>query len=312
MAPRIAPGSPAGRGSIVYLHGVGGLREDWARPLREAISGLTTTIVAPSYVDLLQGGRDVYAQERRVEATTAHDIARHAYVERQRRLTRLVEAVGESAPRTWPALLPHPARIARSIPLRQVLRTPVLGLDQMGRYLDDPARRAATLERVRAAIVAAPRPRVLIGHSLGSLIAWDLLADPDIVVDLLITMGSPLGLPLADDGDVHRRDTAFPYDRVGWWLNVLHLLDPVTVGQGLHDAFPQSVDVLLAPTAGAPGSGPAVSRLASAALRAATSHLDSSYLSSQTVHAAVRAAMGPTFTVGAASETADATSAVAS
>lgn len=294
MAPGNDHSGSTGRGSVVYLHGVGGLRADWDRPLREALSGITTTIVAPSYADLLEAGRQVYARERRFERASAADVARSSYVERQRRFARLVEAVGEGQPWTWPSVLPHPSSVARALPLRQVLRTPVLGLDQMGRYLDDPARRAATLRRARAAILSAPRPRVVIGHSLGSLVAWDLLADPGVVVDLLITMGSPLGLPLAEEAP--RVDAPFPYDRVGGWINVLHLLDPVTAGQGLHDRFPQSLDVLLAPTAGTTGSGPAAARLAASALRAATSHLDSSYLSSRTVAAAVRAAMGPAFT----------------
>lgn len=288
----MAPRTDARGGSVVYLHGVGGVRDGWDRPVRDALAGLTIHVVAPSYADLLEPGRRVYAQERRPELAAANDKARQAYVERQRRLADVVDAVGESQPWTWPSLLPRPSRLAHSLPLRQVLRVPVLGLDQMGRYLDDPARRAAAIRRATSAIQAAPRPRVVIGHSLGSLVAWDALGYPEVVVDLLITLGSPLGLPLAEGAA--RAEAAFPYGRVGNWLNVLHLLDPVTAGQGLHDHFPQSLDVLLTPTAGA--AGPPIARLASAALRAATAHLDSTYLSSRTVAAAVRAAMCGEFT----------------
>ncbi|MCK2240899.1 MULTISPECIES: serine peptidase [unclassified Crossiella] len=55
--------------------------------------------------------------------------------------------------------------------------------------------RAATRATVIDALVEH-QPDVVIAHSLGSVIAYEALwAMPDIDVDLLITLGSPLGLP---------------------------------------------------------------------------------------------------------------------
>ncbi|MFI0353177.1 hypothetical protein ACH34Q_22230 [Actinomadura sp. 9N407] len=62
-------------------------------------------------------------------------------------------------------------------------------------YQSKPRRRARTQETLAAA-VAEHRPRVLIAHSLGSVIAYETLwSRPDLHVDLLITLGSPLGMP---------------------------------------------------------------------------------------------------------------------
>jgi len=290
----IAPTASGRRahGSVVYLHGVGGTRPAWWRPISRALGGLSVDLVAPAYDDLLTTSGRVYARrERAPEAMPhdemPHDDARHAYVLRQRRLADLVDAVGESTRLAWPAALPHPADVAGRLPLGSMLRAPVFGLDQVGRYLDDEARRAAVLHRARSMILSAPRPRVVIAHSLGSLVAWDLLEDPRICVDLLITLGSPLG-----HAALEVESAAFPYHRVGAWLNVVHLLDPVPAGRGLHDSFPAAIDVFLAPGSGGPAKpGSTLSRFAAAVVGVATSHLDSTYLVSPTVLAAVREAM---------------------
>lgn len=289
MAPVIVAGSGGRRahGSIVYLHGVGGARAAWWRPLTRALGGLSVDLVAPAYDDLLTTSGRVHARREAGDAARPNDLARRAYVERQRRLASLVEDVGESTRASWPAALPHPATLADRLPLASMLRVPVFGLDQVGRYLDDEARRAAVLQRATAAILRAPRPRVVLAHSLGSVVAWDLLSDPRIDIDLLVTLGSPLAHSAIDAS----ASDAFPYHRVGAWLNVVHLLDPVPAGRGLRDAFPAACDAFLSPVRETTSPGSALARLTAAVAGAATSHLDSSYLASRTVIAAVREAM---------------------
>lgn len=279
MSPRSVPA----RASIVYLHGVGGVRQAWWRPLSRSLGGLTVDLIAPAYDDLLTTQAQVRAQWTTEPDRCAADAERRDYVERQRRLTDLVDAEGESTRLSWPAGLPRPADIADRLPLAPMLRAPVFGLDQVGRYLDDSARRAAVLHRVSAAMLRAPRPRVVIAHSLGSVVAWDLLADPRIDIDLLITLGSPLA-----NATIAVAATDFPYHRVGAWLNVVHLLDPVPAGRGLRDAFPAACDAFLPPVPDELAPATALSRFASAVAGAATSHLDSTYLASRTVLAAVR------------------------
>ena len=249
-------------GSVTYLQGVGRLRADWAHPISAALTGLSVDIRSVAYADLLSTRGTIYARRERVESEPVSADARLAYVARQRRLSGLVDAVGESSRWPWLSSLPHPALITDRLPLRHMVRSPLFGLDDLGRYLDDDARRAAVLARVRTVVHAAPRPRIILAHSLGSLVAWDLIADPEIDIDLLITM-----------------------------LNVVHLLDPVTAGRGLADRYPQSCDVFLTPSSGLASTVGGWARLATVAVRAATAHLDSTYLASHTIAVALRDAM---------------------
>ena len=81
-----------------------------------------------------------------------------------------------------------------------VLRAALTDLDS---YYRDPAIRKALRERLTKAVLRAwdERQRIMvIGHSMGSIIAYDTLREigrerRDIVIDHLVTLGSPLGLP---------------------------------------------------------------------------------------------------------------------
>ena len=273
-------------GSVVYLHGVGGAREAWWRPIREALGGIAVDFISPTFDDVLTTSGSVHARRPPTVAAPARDEDRLDYRMRQQGLLELIDLVGESSTPAWPSLLPHPSEIAERLPLTHMLRTPLFGLDQVGRYLDDDARRAAVLHRAAQSIVRAPRPLVVVAHSLGSVVAWDLLADPRIEIDLLVTLGSPLTQPA-----VVVDPSPFPYDRVGAWLNVVHLLDPVPAGRGLGENFPAACDVFLPATTGWASPANAFARVAAAVTGAATAHLDSTYLTSPTVHAAIRETM---------------------
>jgi hypothetical protein len=93
---------------------------------------------------------------------------------------------------------------------------------------------------VRARAVAAlsaaserPRPHVVVGHSLGSVIAYDVLtgATDSPPVDALITVGSPLGLDEVQSGltPPWTRCDGWPQQRLadGTWANIGDPLDPV-------------------------------------------------------------------------------------
>lgn len=66
------------------------------------------------------------------------------------------------------------------------------------------------------AVDIPPRPYVVVAHSLGSLIAADMVREGLLRPAALVTIGSPLGVPL-----VHQWVEAFTFD--GPWLN---LYDP--------------------------------------------------------------------------------------
>jgi len=112
-------------------------------------------------------------------------------------------------------------------------------LAQVRRYLSDPEIKA----RVDAAVDTAvtPQCRVLIGHSLGSVVAFEYLRrHPEARLELLVTLGSPLGLNL-----VRRRmpDPAYGADSgvppsVRSWVNVYDTRDPVACAGPLARWWP--------------------------------------------------------------------------
>jgi hypothetical protein len=80
-------------------------------------------------------------------------------------------------------------------------------------------------------------PHVLVGHSLGSVIAYDVLTAVDGAprVDALLTVGSPLGISEVQErlAPPWTRDDGWPQERIGTgpWCNVFDALDPVCGGR---------------------------------------------------------------------------------
>jgi pimeloyl-ACP methyl ester carboxylesterase len=183
----------------------------------------------------------------------------------------------------WPAPLPRPPEWSVTA-LGSSPVSGIGGLDQAHRYLTDAERRERTVASLRGAIApvlhAAHRPVVVIGHSLGAIVALDVLAGIDAEVDLLVTLGAPLGHRgiadrlLDDDLDVRR---------LGAWLNVIHLLDPIAMGRGAAALFPAASDAYLPVLAGGRG----LTGFARGLARAATAHLDTTYLSADVVRSVV-------------------------
>jgi pimeloyl-ACP methyl ester carboxylesterase len=101
-------------------------------------------------------------------------------------------------------------------------------------YLDDREVRETVLDCV---LQTMPRTGqvVLVSHSLGTVVAMDLLTrlDPEADVGLLVTAGSPLGL----DSVNRRLLTGGPErpGRVAHWLNAWCPKDPVAIGCPLSD-----------------------------------------------------------------------------
>ncbi|MGW6356961.1 antibiotic ABC transporter ATP-binding protein [Streptomyces sp. NPDC055092] len=84
-------------------------------------------------------------------------------------------------------------------------------LKQVRRYLDEPP----VWQAARAAVAAeiGADTRVVVAHSLGSVVAYEALCEnPDWPVTDLVTVGSPLGLPV-----IHRRLSPLPVEGRGAW-----------------------------------------------------------------------------------------------
>ena len=106
-------------------------------------------------------------------------------------------------------------------------------------YLHDPGQRAQARHIVAEAI-AEQRPDVVIAHSLGGLVAYEALWErPELSVDLLVTLGAPLGLDAVFD-----RLAPAPADGRGQrppgvrrWVNLAGTDDPLAVPRDLTERF---------------------------------------------------------------------------
>jgi hypothetical protein len=94
---------------------------------------------------------------------------------------------------------------------------------------------------VRQALLDTPRPKVVVAHSLGTIIFYDVLSEPvfaGFTIDQLITVGCPLGI-----GNVQQklRDGAGrpnPVPKpVRAWSNFADRFDPVALEATLRDEF---------------------------------------------------------------------------
>ncbi|MGA5701133.1 serine peptidase [Peterkaempfera bronchialis] len=104
---------------------------------------------------------------------------------------------------------------------------------------DGPAR-ANAREEV-ASRIRDHRPTVVVAHSLGTVVTYEALhAHPELKVELLITLGSPLALPGAVferllPGPLADRGTRPP--NVARWVNIADPGDPVAIPPLLARAF---------------------------------------------------------------------------
>ncbi|MEU4545840.1 hypothetical protein [Nonomuraea dietziae] len=111
---------------------------------------------------------------------------------------------------------------------------------EVAAYLTDEARRERCRQDV-AEVLRRRAPRVVVAHSLGSVVAYETLhANPDIEVDLLITLGSPLGMrnvvferlyPAPADGRGERPKG------VKRWVNIADRHDIAAIPPGLGGCF---------------------------------------------------------------------------
>lgn len=100
-----------------------------------------------------------------------------------------------------------------------------LFLAQAWRYLNDPLPRAEARMRVQQAL--AEDTRVVIAHSLGSVVAWESLMRNTQQVDTLITIGSPLAMPLVIANRLQPApiNNKLARPKLRRWVNISHIDD---------------------------------------------------------------------------------------
>lgn len=154
----------------------------------------------------------------------------------------------------------------------------VSSLREVRLFLHYPSIKEKILARLRVAVT--PETRVIVAHSLGSLVAYEgLCANPGWNVHTLVTIGSPLGIRslVFDELTPLPANNAGVWPRVRRWVNVSDRGDIVALTKTLAPLFP--------PPAGC-------TMVDEIVYNGWESHAATRYLSSKEVGRAVRVALG--------------------
>jgi hypothetical protein len=250
---------------LVAVHGIGNYRSrqtpeeavqllqaTWARSLRTPAA-----LHAAYYAHLLRptraqsatgagfGDGDIDALTEEENAVLIDWLAAYGIPDQiaQGRLTRSYRQelnwVAEHSGRPFHGLLRFMARFVREVAW----------------YLERPERRAAARQHVGATITRV-QPRVVVAHSLGSVVAYEALWNTSastFPVELLVTVGSPLALPGAifdrlDPAPIAGRGVRPP--GVSRWINIADVGDLVAIPRLLgrvFDGIEDDIETSIAP-----------------------------------------------------------------
>ena len=113
---------------------------------------------------------------------------------------------------------------------------------QAHRYSNDAETRARVLNRIIQQLPETGR-LVIIGHSLGSVIAADLIRrlPAGLEVAGMVTLGSPLAHRRFHVEDLKSNLEVAP-SNLAWWVNFWNDADPVTTHRGVSSVFPWMLD----------------------------------------------------------------------
>jgi hypothetical protein len=117
-------------------------------------------------------------------------------------------------------------------------------LAEVRRFLHDPAIKAAVLARCEENI--QPGTRVVIGHSLGSVVAYEALCQhKEWGIDTFISLGSPLGIPnlVFDALTPLPKNGRGVWPHVRRWVNIADKGDIVALEKHLANCFDGVADV---------------------------------------------------------------------
>ncbi|KMO84156.1 hypothetical protein BST22_13685 [Mycolicibacterium chubuense] len=235
---------------IIFLHGIGdgdphyswldGLNRGLVQAGHEPVD--REQVIAPRYSSYLKtegrGGKLPPITYRPQDEASA----RQEFERRQARVQRLLRT--QHGVRTFGFNL-IPAPVWDVAPEFFVSHASVMNLDQVRRYVRDDKVRADVMNHIIDHLPSYGDV-ILIAHSLGSVIAIDLLdhLPENLHVRRFITIGSPANIRALHEGS-ERLLKKFPYSRVDDWSNFLNVRDIVTGGRGLASTFPGAQDFLL-------------------------------------------------------------------
>lgn len=278
-APTAGPGAPGRARTVVFVHGIGNkpeqniLKCQWDHALfgfdlgersrlaywvdrdqhgpPEAASCGSGDLVTAGFEALESRGRTGPAALRALRAELEDEAWLAQYggdPKVKRRMVALAAEIERQSAQVTENEINARAVEAKVLwlpaPLRKWItrRLTRLLLHDVHAFFYDDERREVMRESLRERLRPGGGPFVVIGHSQGSMIAWDVLSEFDpgeIDVELFVTIGSPLGLKEVQDQLKSLRQTkklAVP-KVVRRWRNFSDRFDPVCLDNRLGNDY---------------------------------------------------------------------------
>ncbi|MCV7193137.1 hypothetical protein [Mycolicibacterium brumae] len=232
---------------IVFLHGIGDgdPNRDWLRGLNNALESAghpridESQVIAPRY-DSFLATEGISAKMPDITYRVKNDDrSRREFERRQAAVYRMLQDEPDAVPFGFNSV---PKPFMNAAHAFGVDHLSAMNLAQVRRYVTNDGLRGAILRYILDQVPARGKI-LLIGHSLGSVIAIDLLdhLPVDLKVQRFITIGSPANSDALHRGS-ERLLKKFPYGSVLDWANFFSPRDIVTMGRGLTSVFPGAQD----------------------------------------------------------------------
>lgn len=225
---------------LLFLHGVGDGNQDgeWMIGLTAGLVRLgypdldTVQVIAPKYAHALKGADDNDPLPRLTIKQPLREAAKKNRREFERRIGAVEFRLGRHD--RGDGRLGGDAVINLAVGLPPFI--------QARNYMKNPQIRAQVLNRVLKKLPESGRV-VIVGHSLGSVIAADLVRRLPVGLDVtgMVTIGSPLANGYFDV-DKLRETLKEPPTNLAWWVNFWNVHDPVAAHRGVSSVFPWMID----------------------------------------------------------------------
>lgn len=226
---------------LLFLHGVGAGDPDakWRVRLSESLVRVgypdldAVRVIAPRYAHALKGADEVESLPPLTSKQPSGEAARKNRREFERRMGAIEFRLGSQD--RGGGFVGGDALVDAAVDVPYFFK-------QARNYLTDPGIRAQVLNRILGKLPDAGRI-VIVGHSLGSVIAADLLRRLPAGIEVvgMVTVGSPLAS--ATFGvDKLRELLRQPPANLGWWVSFWDWHDPVAARRGVSSAFPWMID----------------------------------------------------------------------
>lgn len=227
--------------TLVFLHGVGTGDPDnlWRTRLSESLQRLgypdldDLDVIAPKYAHALKGDDDKLAVPPITVTQPSRDDARVNRRAFEQRIGALELRLGRHDGGDGGPL--NDSLVDASVAVKF--------FRQANNYVNSRPIRAGVLRRVLDALPKSGQ-LVIIGHSLGSVIAADLVRrlPTGLSIAGMVTIGSPLA---NGNFDVEKLSETLkePPTNLAWWANFWSPFDPVAARRGASSTFPWILDL---------------------------------------------------------------------